>query len=98
MRIRRKVMGIRDVCVPGGGTPPLREDGRLGGFAGGSCGYGRFYCDNPSVSFADSSLYTREPWVRRWTGGFFVLLRSDPSSVSCADTFPHGEGFGAGRI
>ena len=28
-------MGIRDVCVPGGGTPPLREDGRLGGFAGG---------------------------------------------------------------
>ena len=24
-----------------------------------------------------------------------MLLRSDPSSVSCADTFPHGEGFGA---
>ena len=25
---------------------------------------------------------------------FFALLRSDPSSVSCADTFPMGEGFG----
>ena len=44
LRIRRKVMGIRDVCVPGGGTPPLREDGRLGGFAVGWCGYGRLCC------------------------------------------------------
>ena len=31
--------------------------------------------------------------VRGWE--VFTLLRSDPSSVSCADTFPHGEGFGA---
>ena len=31
-------------------------------------------------------------------GAVFVLLRSDPSSVSCDDTFPRGEGFGAGRI
>ena len=41
---------------------PYEEDGRLGGFAAKRCGDGRFYCDNPSVSFADSSLYTREPW------------------------------------
>ena len=29
-------------------------------------------------------------------GEVFALLRSDPSSVSCADTFPHGEGKGRG--
>ena len=37
----------------GGGTPPLREDGRLGGFAGGWCGQGRFCCtphQSPSVT------------------------------------------------
>ena len=28
----------------GGGTPPLREDGGLGGFADGWCGYGRLCC------------------------------------------------------
>ena len=37
LRIRRKAIGIRDVCVPGGGTPPLREDGRLYGFAERLC-------------------------------------------------------------
>ena len=41
------------------------------GFAVGWCGDGRFYCDNPSVSFADSSLYTREPWgAAAPVGGF----------------------------
>ena len=40
--------------------------------------------DNPSVGFADSSLYTRAPVLD-------YLYR--PSHVSCADTFPNGGGF-----
>ena len=52
---------------------------------------------------SDSPLYTRGPLGVEEDGGVevdgevFALLRSDPSSVSCADTFPMGEGFGVRR-
>ena len=65
--------------------------------------------DYPSVSFANSSPHKGSLgrcrasggfWVRRWTGGFFVLLRSGPSSVTAfaVPPSPQGEGVGAGRI
>ena len=62
LRFRREVMGNRGICAPGGGTPPLREDGRLDGFAGEWGKFGRLYCVSPSVSFADSSLIRGSLW------------------------------------
>ena len=50
-------------------------------------------CVNPSVSFADSSLYTREPWVRWCARGAFV---SSPLRLSFGQTPPpEGEARGA---
>ena len=65
VRFRRKAMGNRDTCVPGGGTPPLREDGRLGGFAVGVVRIGEVLL-RQSLRLpirADTSLYTREAFA-----------------------------------
>ena len=44
---------------------------------------------------ADTSLYTREALGCGGGREVFALLRSDPSSVSCADTFPSRGRLGA---
>ena len=64
VRFRRKAMGNRDTCVPGGGTPPLREDGRLGGFAGERGKFGRFCCDNPSVKIGYEEPILTAPFTQ----------------------------------
>ena len=63
LRIRRKPMGIRDVCVPGGGTPPLRYPREVvwirRGVVRGWEVVLRQSLSQKSKIF-DSSLYTRE--------------------------------------
>ena len=74
-RAVRRALGERPYIYAGGRkwkerfsgreTRPLREDGRLGEFAGGSCGYGRFYCDNPSVCpFGQTPPFTQGRLLR----------------------------------
>ena len=95
-------------CSPREGLrrkPPTQETNAMG-YSSGTAGsaYSLLVHDNPSVCpFGQPPSFTqgRGCGGRRrhggGEGGFFVLLRSDPSSVSCADTFPHGEGFGVRR-
>ena len=51
---------------------------------------------NPSVSCADSSLCTREPWVLPHQCNFRQFLKNLRQSASPA--FPGGEGFGHGLL
>ena len=68
------------------------------------CRYGSFCCDNPSVSFADSSLYTREPWgaaapVRQWDVAFKDKRRralSERPYIHAGGAEVEGEVFGTG--
>ena len=60
------------------------KGGRLGGFAMGWCGDGRFSCDNPSVSFADSCL--RATRSRLW------LSTGQPFTTATALRLPFTQG------
>ena len=54
LRIRRKAMRIRDTCVPGGETPPLRYPRKVVRIRRGVVQIRKFLLHTSSVTFGDS--------------------------------------------